>query len=297
MVARRCLVYRILSMNACLVESFVSYIRHAKPPFVASSIFHHRVIINLSTMAFLFQYKAIQRHVKQELQRASEFPDDVPATAARLPMTTEEMAKSGSRKSASMSISHDPYMQIPGITVMADNNGQRYYQVDWTDPDDPFNPKTWSTPRRICSTLLVCVVAFIATAASAIDAAVLTKAAADFGVSEVAESLATALFLVGFGFGALLSSPLSEFVGRYPVYLGSLVVFGCWTLGAALAPTFAAQLIFRFLAGFSASTPLTVAGGSIGDLWNPLEKTFAFPLFAVPAFGGPILGWSLTPLP
>jgi MFS family permease len=122
----------------------------------------------------------------------------------------------------------------------------------------------------------------------------LIPASADFGVSEVAESLATALFLVGFGLGALLLSPLSELVGRWPVYLGSLSVFACWVLGAALAPNFGAQCVFRFLAGFSASTPLTVAGGSVGDLWSPVEKTFAFPLFAIPAFGGPVLGTSHT---
>ena len=89
-------------------------------------------------------------------------------------------------------------------------------------------------------------------------------------------------------------SPLSELLGRYPVYLGSLLVFACWTLGSALAPNFGAQVAFRFLAGFSASTPLTVAGGSVGDLWSPVEKTFAFPLFAIPAFGGPVLGESFV---
>lgn len=235
-------------------------------------------------MAFFSQYRAIQRHVKEELQRVSEFPDQLSTSTPHPRLTTETIAKSSPIPSS-----------IPGIILMEDNNAGAYYQVDWTGPDDPFNPKTWSTLHRICSTLLVCAVAFVATAASAIDAAVLTKDAAEFGVSEVAESLATAIFLVGFGFGALLLSPLSELVGRFPVYLGSLSVFGCWILGAALAPNFGAQLAFRFLAGFSASTPLTVAGGSVGDLWSPLEKTFAFPLFALPAFGGPIFGKSSVP--
>jgi hypothetical protein len=235
-------------------------------------------------MAFFLQYRAIQRHVKEELQRVSEFPAQLSTTTPRPCTATETIAKSALVPG-----------RIPGITLMEDNNREAYYQVDWTGPDDPFNPKTWSTLHRVCSTLLVCGVAFVATAASAIDAAVLTKAAAEFGVSEVAESLATALFLVGFGFGALLLSPLSELVGRFPVYLGSLSVFGCWILGAALAPNLGAQLVFRFLAGFSASTPLTVAGGSVGDLWSPVEKTFAFPLFALPAFGGPIFGKSSVP--
>jgi MFS family permease len=179
---------------------------------------------------------------------------------------------------------------IPGITLATDNNSKTYYQVHFTGPDDPLNPKNWSTRHRIGATMLVCSVAFIATLASAIDAAVLSRTTRQFGISDVAGSLATALFLVGFGLGALLLSPLSELVGRLPVYIGSLVVFGCWILGAALAPDFGAHLVFRFLAGFSASTPLTVAGGTVGDMWNPVEKTFAFPIFAVPAFGGPVFG-------
>jgi len=249
---------------------------------------HHYIF----TMAFFLQYRAIQRHVKEELQRVSESPDQLPTITPRSPKPSEKVAGAGTLQSPGKSNNSDPILRIAGITLREDNNAKTYYQVDWTGPGDPLNPKQWSTLHRIGATLLVCVVAFVATLASAIDAAVLTRAAADFGVSEVAESLATALFLVGFGFGALLLSPLSELVGRWPVYLGSLFVFGCWILGAALAPSFGAQLGFRFLAGFSASTPLTVAGGSVGDLWSPIEKTFAFPIFAIPAFGGPVFGKS-----
>jgi hypothetical protein len=240
-------------------------------------------------MAFFSQYRGIQRHVKEELQRVTEFSD--PFSTAT---TINEGQELGNFHSPGKPNKGDPYTRIPGITLKEDCNNELYYQVDWTGPDDQFNPKQWSTLHRVGATLLFCLVAFVATLASSIDSAVLIPASADFGVSEVAESLATALFLIGFGLGALLLSPLSELVGRWPVYLGSLAVFACWVLGSALAPNFGAQCVFRFLAGFSASTPLTVAGGSVGDLWSPVEKTFAFPLFAIPAFGGPVLGTSPT---
>ena len=235
-------------------------------------------------MAFFLQYRAIQRHVKEELQRVTEFSD--PSSTATTINEGQEVGNFGQPEKG------DPYTRIPGISLKEDGNNELYYQVDFTGPDDNFNPKRWSTLHRVGATLLFCLVAFVATLASSIDSAVLIPAAADFHVSEVAESLATALFLTGFGLGALLLSPLSELVGRWPVYLGSLSVFACWVLGSALAPNFGAQCVFRFLAGFSASTPLTVAGGSVGDLWSPVEKTFAFPLFAIPAFGGPVLGTS-----
>lgn len=61
-------------------------------------------------------------------------------------------------------------------------------------------------------------------------------------------------------------------------------------MASGLAPNIGAQLAFRFLAGFFGSTPLTCAGGSLSDIWNPYERTTAFPVFANAAFLGPIIG-------
>ena len=61
-------------------------------------------------------------------------------------------------------------------------------------------------------------------------------------------------------------------------------------MASGLAPNIGAQLAFRFLAGLFGSTPLTCAGGSISDLWDPMERVYAFPVFANAAFMGPIFG-------
>jgi len=106
----------------------------------------------------------------------------------------------------------------------------------------------------------------------------------------VAESLATGLFLIGFGAGALFAGPISETVGRNPVYITTLSFYMIFIMASALAPSIGAQLVFRFMAGFFGSSPLTCAGGSISDLWSPMERTYMFPVFANAAFMGPILG-------
>lgn len=95
---------------------------------------------------------------------------------------------------------------------------------------------------------------------------------------------------MGFAFGSLFSGPLSEIVGRNIVYTGSLTLFMIFIMGSALAPNIGAQLAFRFLAGIFGCPPLTCAGGTIADLWNPLEKTIFFPMYAILSFGGPVLG-------
>lgn len=46
----------------------------------------------------------------------------------------------------------------------------------------------------------------------------------------------------------------------------------------------------RFLSGFFASAPLTLAGGTISDIWDNNERGLAIALFAAAPYGGPVLG-------
>jgi multidrug resistance protein len=95
---------------------------------------------------------------------------------------------------------------------------------------------------------------------------------------------------VAFGCGGLVAGPFSEEFGRNPVYIITMALFMIFIMASALAPNIGAQLAFRYIAGFFASTPLTCAGGSISDLFDPVERVFAFPMFASAAFLGPIFG-------
>lgn len=164
------------------------------------------------------------------------------------------------------------------------------FVVGYESPSDTMNPHNWSFTTRLLATALVAAIGFIVGFASSVDSAAAAQAAAEFGLSEVTESLATGLFLIGFGFGALFAGPISETVGRNPVYIVTMVIYMIFTMASALSPNIGAQLAFRFLAGFFGSTPLTCGGGSISDLWDPLERVYAFPIFANTAFMGPIFG-------
>lgn len=56
----------------------------------------------------------------------------------------------------------------------------------------------------------------------------LEGAAANLHVSKVATSVSITLFVTGFGFGPMLFAPLSEFIGRRPVYI--LTGFLYWSM-------------------------------------------------------------------
>jgi MFS family permease len=96
--------------------------------------------------------------------------------------------------------------------------------------------------------------------------------------------------LLGSAAGSLITGPFSETFGRNPVYIGTMFFFMIFTMASGLSPNIGAQLTFRFFAGIFGCAPLTCAGGTISDLWNGLEKIYGFPLFALPAFGGAMLG-------
>ena len=166
----------------------------------------------------------------------------------------------------------------------------KVFVVNYEGEQDIMDPHKWSTWTRIGATINIATIGWVVGFASSVDSAALTQASAEFGVSEVTESLATGLFLIGFGVGALFAGPISETIGRNPVYITTLSLYMVFIMASALAPNIGTQLAFRLIAGLFGATPLTCAGGSISDLWNPMERVYAFPVFANAAFMGPIFG-------
>jgi hypothetical protein len=74
-----------------------------------------------------------------------------------------------------------------------EGKGSKVFVVGWEGEDDPLNPRNYSTITRVGLTLVLASISFVVTAASSIDTAIIPQAAAEFGVSEVVESLATGM--------------------------------------------------------------------------------------------------------
>ncbi|THZ29081.1 MFS general substrate transporter [Aureobasidium pullulans] len=162
--------------------------------------------------------------------------------------------------------------------------------VDYHGETDQMNPHNWGWGIRLWITFMVASIGFVVGVASSIDSVAIQPASQEFGISEVAESLATGLYLIGFGAGALFAGPFSETLGRNPIYIVTLAIYMAFLAGAGASQTYSQQFATRFFAGFFGSTPLTCAGGSLSDIWNASERTLMFPIFANAAFLGPILG-------
>jgi multidrug resistance protein len=95
---------------------------------------------------------------------------------------------------------------------------------------------------------------------------------------------------MGLGTGPMALSPLSEFYGRRPIYLASFTLFIIWLIPSAVANNMATMLIARFFDGLSGSAFLSVAGGTVGDLFDRESLQGPMMIYTAAPFVGPSLG-------
>ncbi|KAL6702406.1 hypothetical protein ACN47E_002189 [Coniothyrium glycines] len=162
-------------------------------------------------------------------------------------------------------------------------------------PDsDILEPTHWSLATRARTFILICMLVFVQTWASASDSLANSKASKQYHVSPVAQDLSTAVYLFGIGSGCIFVGPLSQVFGRNPVYLGFSIPFLLFTLGTAMSRNFGSQIVCRYFAGLSSSAALSINGASVRDMFDPVERSLWFPIMAwfniVPPTLAPIVG-------
>ncbi|ODN79495.1 hypothetical protein L202_03466 [Cryptococcus amylolentus CBS 6039] len=152
------------------------------------------------------------------------------------------------------------------------------------------NPKEWSKGSRWWATITASVLCLAVALGSAMPTGDLPGTAETLNVSNEVIYLSISLFVAGFGIGPLLFAPLSEVVGRRPIYCVSMVFYFLFTLPSCLAPNIATMLAGRMIAGLASSAPFTNVGGTISDVWAVHERGFPMAVFSSTLFMGPCLG-------
>ncbi|KAK9330066.1 major facilitator superfamily domain-containing protein [Lipomyces starkeyi] len=165
-----------------------------------------------------------------------------------------------------------------------------FAELDWDGPDDPENPKNWPLWRRWYITFVVAWMCLVVTFGSSIFVSGTDYIAFEFGTSRTVALIGLSLYLIGLACGPTIAAPISETVGRRPVYFTSIPISMLFTAGVGNAHNIGTVLVCRFFAGFFASPVLAVAGGTIQDLWNPDMVGAAMCGFCLAPFAGPVLG-------
>jgi hypothetical protein len=163
------------------------------------------------------------------------------------------------------------------------------HYVNW-DENDPECPYNWSLRYRWVHT--ICVAGLVVSAAfgSSVITGRINGVVESFGCSEEVAILQVSLMVFGFMIGPLLWSPLSELFGRKPVYVVALFIYTVFNIPCAVATNIETVLVCRFFCGFFASCSLTLAGGSISDLFPTETRGSAIAYFAAAPYAGPVLG-------
>ncbi|CAH0046726.1 unnamed protein product [Clonostachys solani] len=173
----------------------------------------------------------------------------------------------------------------------ASDSELEFLQVGWDGgDDDPLCPRSFSKPKKWMIVAIVSMACFCVTAASSVYTSTYQQMEESFGNSRRVSVLGLSLFVLGIGCGPLFFSPLSEFFGRRPVYLVAWSLYVIWTIPQAVANNITTMLVARFLAAFSGSTFLAVAGGTVGDLFSKDQLQYPMAIFTVSPFIGPCIG-------
>ncbi|KAF2173280.1 hypothetical protein M409DRAFT_49746 [Zasmidium cellare ATCC 36951] len=180
---------------------------------------------------------------------------------------------------------------VSGVQIDQEK-GKDVHIVSWWGDNDAENPRNWSLFKRCFVTFEICLLTTSVYIGSSIYSAGTESVMATFGVSQVAATLGLCLFVGGYGLGPMLWSPMSEipFIGRNPIYLGTLVIFVALQPAVAMATNFGMLLAFRFITGFFGSPVLATGGASLTDIWRPQKQAYAISIWGIAAVCGPTLG-------
>ncbi|CAI7655545.1 unnamed protein product [Penicillium viridicatum] len=165
-----------------------------------------------------------------------------------------------------------------------------HHSETWNWDDDPSNPYNWPASQKVLQVAMIGWSAFTTTVGVSILSPAHSQFMEDFGVSSTVAILPLSLYVFALALGPIVGGPLSETVGRYPVYIGAIGLGTLFTLGVGFCPTFAGICILRFLAGFCYAPTLAIAAGTLNETFKPVQRALPSAIFILTPFLGPGLG-------
>ncbi|GJJ11461.1 hypothetical protein Clacol_005694 [Clathrus columnatus] len=152
-------------------------------------------------------------------------------------------------------------------------------------PGDVRNPRNASRLHKWTTTIIACSFTILAAGAGSSIALGFPSMLRDLHGTEEEGAATLSLFGLGFGVVPLLTAPLSEDLGRRPLFIASIIIFALIHVVAAEAKNMSTVILARFIAGAAGSTGATVAAGVVADIWAPSDRGAPMSLFALSAVG------------
>lgn len=164
--------------------------------------------------------------------------------------------------------------------------------LDWDGPDDKANPFNWPKKKKWAITATTAIVCLCISLGSSLYVEGVEELEVKFHISRTLGLSGLTFYLIGLAFGPVIAAPLSEMIGRRWIYITTFPISMLFTMGVGLSQNIRSILVLRFFSGFLASPPMSLAGGTIADMWGnlPEEMSVSMAYFCVAPFLGPVLG-------
>ncbi|OLN97197.1 Polyamine transporter 4-like protein 1 [Colletotrichum chlorophyti] len=160
----------------------------------------------------------------------------------------------------------------------------------WDWDSDPHNPINWPLWQKVRQIVMLSMAALTASLGTSIISPARAQLVEEFGVTTTQAIVPLSMYVFALGLGPVVGGPLSETVGRHPVYLVSLPLGGLFTLGVGLCHDFAGICVLRFFAGLCLSPSLAIGSGTINETFRPPERALPSTAYILMPFLGPGLG-------
>lgn len=180
-------------------------------------------------------------------------------------------------------------------TGFSESENQRdMYEVSFSELTEPADPEDISRHltiiRKYYISLIITIASMVITMISSCWTFVSPHIISHFHVSHEVSVLGITLYVFGLAIGPLFLSPISELYGRKITFIFSLSLSIIWQCLATWSKSIVGVMFGRFLSGFFGSSFLSVAGGSISDIFDKNNITVPMAIYTTAAMLGPSLG-------
>ncbi|TKX22503.1 MFS transporter-like protein 91 [Elsinoe australis] len=164
--------------------------------------------------------------------------------------------------------------------------------VDWYSTDDQANPQNWSSGKKVWVAFVLFLYTLVVYAASAIFTSGQDQIMKKFGLNYAEGSVILSIYVIGYGVGPLLFSPLSEIpvFGRNIPYITTFALFVILSIPLAVVDNYPGLLVLRFLTGVMGSPCLATGGATIQDMYSLIKLPYGLTAWVAAAFCAPAIG-------
>ena len=191
-------------------------------------------------------------------------------------------------------IPHEKEKQMePNADANSNNNDNDDEEIDpkdldWDGPGDMDNPHNWPLWKKWTTTMTAALLCLVVTMGSSLYVASVPVFEIRYHTSQTLGLAGLTFYLLGLS--TVVGAPLSEVFGRKIIYIFSLPLSCLFTMGVGLSNGHMRIILpCRFFSGVFASPALSIASGTIMDIFDVDEVSTAMTFFCVAPFMGPVM--------